>query len=398
VFVLPLVVPTTVLQHLATDNDSVVPHMLAAISGMPLYHEHNILHDLVRRAVALVIDRFLRTSADRYGTPQLGSHLERYLVDAMRRLVAAQSDWKPNGVKSRIWYGKDGLFAVWPNAALDMRKLFETDQLPGIPKAPETVLEILTAAGVFEPRSATETTWQIVPPESKTSLEAVKFTSPSILFAGVDSPPEPLTIALERTIAPSAPDSAAKAAAVRSSNPSISTGKSASGQIQQLSLPINEATEQGKMVEAVPDKASKHPAPPPAANGEAIPPQCQQLQLGPQFAFNGPMRLNATIRNALAQVIDTLNQTEKKPVAFTITSGLFIPLEELTSRQVDPSLAIRSLAELHMLIEAEKAGTFVQSRNLDGKQLAGMVLDPRFVTGLDPEHFTAPTRRKEKSC
>jgi hypothetical protein len=37
-----------------------VPHLLASISGIPVYREHNILDELVRRSLALVIDRNLR--------------------------------------------------------------------------------------------------------------------------------------------------------------------------------------------------------------------------------------------------------------------------------------------------------------------------------------------------
>ena len=149
VFALPHVIPAEVLQHLATGNSIVVPHMMASVSGMPTYRERNILDDLVRRSVALVIDRYLQASADRYGKPQLGSHLERYLVDALRRLVSSNSAWNPSAEKSRVWFGADGLFIVWPNAATEIRDLLESDQLPGIPKAPETILEILVAAGGF---------------------------------------------------------------------------------------------------------------------------------------------------------------------------------------------------------------------------------------------------------
>ena len=198
VFALPHVIPAEVLQHLASGNSIVVPHMMASVSGMPVYRERNILDDLVRRSVALVIDRYLQASADRYGKPQLGSHLERYLVDALRRLVSSNSAWNPNAEKSRVWFGADGLFIVWPNAAAEIRDLLESDQLPGVPKAPETILEILVAAGVLEPQDSTQTTWQIIPPGSKTAIEAVKLSSPAILFAGIDSAPKPLALALAR--------------------------------------------------------------------------------------------------------------------------------------------------------------------------------------------------------
>jgi conjugal transfer pilus assembly protein TraI len=155
----------------AAGSAVIVPHMMSSISGMPLYREHNILDDLVRRSVALVIDRYLRASADRYGTPQLGSHPERYLVDALRRLVVSDSACRPNAERSRAWFGADGLFLVWPNAAAEIPHLLESDQLPGIPKAPETMLEILVATGVFEPKDASQASWQIVPPEAKAAIE-----------------------------------------------------------------------------------------------------------------------------------------------------------------------------------------------------------------------------------
>src|SRR5262249_48498848 len=134
----------------------------------------------------------LQSSAERYGKPRLGSHLERYLVDALRRLVVSSAQWTPNTEKSRVWYGQDGLYIVWPNAGNDVRKLLEADQLPGIPNAPETLPEILIDAGVVEPSAETQTTWAICPPHADKAIEAVRLTSPSILLAAMDRPPEQL--------------------------------------------------------------------------------------------------------------------------------------------------------------------------------------------------------------
>ena len=72
-----------------------------------------------------------------------GAHLERYLVDAMRRLLSSNPRWAPNQPQSRVWYGRDGLYLVFPKALAEVRELLEAERLPGIPKAPETLLEIL---------------------------------------------------------------------------------------------------------------------------------------------------------------------------------------------------------------------------------------------------------------
>jgi conjugal transfer pilus assembly protein TraI len=190
-FALPHVVPPAVMADLSEGNAVIVPHLLASIGGIPVYRDHNILDELVRRSLALVIDRNLVASADRYGSPQYGSHLERYLVDALRRLTSGNSAWIANREKSRLWFGQDGLFLVWPGAAEDVHQLLETDQLAGIPKAPETMLELLLAAGVFEAAAAGRPTWSIQPPGAKAPLEAVKLSAPAILLAGIDPPPSP---------------------------------------------------------------------------------------------------------------------------------------------------------------------------------------------------------------
>ena len=76
-FAMPHIVSPATMQHLATANTVAVPQMLACLAGTALYREQNILVDLVKRAAALVIDRDLITSANRYGRPILGAHLER---------------------------------------------------------------------------------------------------------------------------------------------------------------------------------------------------------------------------------------------------------------------------------------------------------------------------------
>ncbi|MDF3838469.1 MobH family relaxase, partial [Cupriavidus basilensis] len=183
-FALPHVVPLTVMQDMCEGNSIIVPQLLACVGGLALYREHNVLDDLVRRSLALVIDRDLRANADRYGAPQYGSHLERYLVDALRRLAGDNTAWVPNREKSRLWYGPDGLFLVWPGAAEDVQKLLEDDQLAGIPKASATMLDILLEARVLEAAADGQALWTIYPPGNKagSGLAAVKVAEPAILF------------------------------------------------------------------------------------------------------------------------------------------------------------------------------------------------------------------------
>jgi conjugal transfer pilus assembly protein TraI len=160
VFALPHIVAPELLQHLAQGNDVVVPQLISSIAGAPDAGDGNVVAQLVRRCAALVIDRDLRASAGRLGRPLLGAHLERYLLDGMRRLAASDPAWRANAEKSRVWFSNEGLFVVWPNAAADLLKLLEADRLPGIPRSPETMLQILVAAGIAEPQSDAQITWR----------------------------------------------------------------------------------------------------------------------------------------------------------------------------------------------------------------------------------------------
>lgn len=347
VFALPHVIPADVMQHLASGNNVVVPHMLASLSGMPLYPDRNILDDLVRRSVALVIDRNLRARADRYGKPQLGSHLERYLVDALRRLVRTNPAWKPNVDKSRVWLGADGLFLVWPSAAVEMRALLEADQAPGIPGASETTLEILLAAGVVEPQSTSKATWQIVPPGSSAAIEAVKVSSTAVLFGGIEPEPVPLAVPLIRAADDRQEDASARSSPIVDSQPRDSRNKVSAGQLSLLS-------EQ-------PDAA--------------------------RFRLNAPMRLNPGVRDALAQIIDTLNRDESDVAACTISSGVFVPLTEFERRGIEPALAMRALGDVHMLVQPAGTVSPAHARDFGGEEKVGLVLRPQFVAGLDPNDF-----------
>ncbi len=372
-FALPHVVSPAVMADLAEGNAVIVPHLLASIGGIPVYRDHNILDELVRRSLALVIDRNLIASADRYGSPQYGSHLERYLVDALRRLTRGNSAWLPNRDKSRLWFGQDGLFLIWPGGAEDIHQLLEADQLAGIPKAPETVLELLLAAGVFEAATAGRSTWSIQPPGAKAPLEAVKLSAPAILLAGIDPPPVALPQALEFK-----PERAPAQPAPQAPGPEPASVIPVKSGTQLSLIPPPEPPAGSKAsaaVEKTPDPSPPEPVsePPPAT-----------------FALQAPMRLNPVVRDGLAEAIRTLNDGMGPPAVCTIAQGVFVPLVEFERRGIQPSLAMRALTETKLLVRPNRDGPPTLSRDFNGNPTVGLVLDPRCVRGLDLAGFVAP--------
>ena len=372
-FALPHVVPPTVIADLSEGNTVIVPHLLASVGGIPVYREHNILDELVRRSLALIIDRNLVASADRYGSPQYGSHLERYLVDALRRLTSSNSAWVPNREKSRLWFGQDGLFLIWPGAAEDVQKLLEADQLAGIPKAPETMLELLLAAGVFKAASG-RSTWHIQPPATKVPLEAVKLATPDILLAGIDPTPVALPETLEFKPQP-AHDASARQTPV--SEPPSSPISSCS----QLSLiPSPEPPAENKAHMASVEEISL------SRTLEQISPP-----LAASFALHAPLRLNPVVRDALTHAIRTLNDGQGPATVSAVAQGVFVPLDEFVRRGVQPSLAIRTLSETNMLVKQGRNGPPTLSHEFNGIETIGIVLDPRYVSGLDQCGFAIPS-------
>jgi conjugal transfer pilus assembly protein TraI len=388
-FSLPHIVSPATMQHLATANTVAVPQMLSCLAGTALYREQNILVDLVKRAAALVIDRDLIASANRYGRPILGAHLERYLIDAMRRLVVSHPAWAPNHERSRVWYGREGLFIVWPNAVNEIRKLLEDDELPGIPKAPDTILEILLGAGVFERRGTGQAMWTIEPPPGKTVIEAVKLAAPEILLPSYAQSAAPLTTPLvvpaSRGPAPSTVDAASRRApdlvdAALADATELSPDIGAGGPGGDA---VNDPSSGPLAVTPAIDSTSETEPPPDAPAAPTAP-------VAPAFKLVAPLRLNPLVRDALAAAIASMNGDARAADAITISSGVFVPLDHFKRRHVDIPVVLRSLAETGMTVagSASRAGTV--QHDMGGQSEVGVVIKPGFVEGLDPSDFATP--------
>lgn len=375
-FALPHVVPPSVLQYLSEDNTVIVPHLLASVSGLSTYRDRNVLDDLVRRSLALVIDRNLTANADRYGMPQYGSHLERYLVDGLRHLASDHDGWRPNRDRSRVWIGEDGLFLTWPSAAEDLQKLLDDAQLPGIPKSPGTMIEVMLTAGVFESPDSGGQTWTIRPPGTKRPLEVAKLSSMAILYPGIDQAPAALKQKLLTPRPASASELAVPIDSVASSAGSESTG-------QQLPLIDHDVANHALATKAAGSSAHGGTA------SQASPAAAGQLATH-AFKLQAPMRLNPAVRDALTEVVDSFNPGHGPALCCTVAQGLFVPLSEFERRGLQPSLVLRALADVRMLARSSSQGAPTISRDFNGVPTVGLVLAPRFVSGLDLAGFAVP--------
>lgn len=376
-FALPMVVSASVLEGLRHDDGAIVRLLLASVGGVPQFREHNILDELVRRSLALVIDRDLLASADRYGSPQYGSHLERYLVDAMRRLAAGHSAWAVNRDKARLWFGEDGLFLAWPEAAKDILELLEGDQLAGIPKAPDTLLDILLDAGVLTAPAEGSRNWAIFPTGAEKPIAAVRLASPAIVLAGHGTLPAPLNRSMQRSDTIPSPRATVKTPPVPASHPAPPIAKPA-----QLSLIEADPNPVPATIAPADDAPKSDSPPPPVAAQDPAP--AQRVQ---PICLKAPMRLNPAVRQALVEAVETLNDPPATTSVFTQREGIFIPLAEFERRGVQATVALRALADADMLYSPRKNGPPTATRDVQGVATVGIVLLPRHVDGLDPLAF-----------
>jgi conjugal transfer pilus assembly protein TraI len=372
-FALAQVVPPAVMQYLAEDNSVIVPHLMASVSGISVYRERNVLDELVRRSLALVIDRNLVANADRHGSTQYGSHLERYLVNALRHLASANSAWQVNREKSRVWWAVDGLFLVWPHAAEDIQKLLDAEQLQGIPKAPATIMEVLLSAGVFEPTASGQPTWTIQPPGSKFKIEAVKLASAAILLAGMDPQPSPLAEKLTRMASVATPAAPAKTPVMQE----LPTTTQPDAQIPLIPSENTPPEKQDPATQAPTSAAVElvnEPEPTPPAS----------------FTLQAPMRLNPIVRDVLNEVIHTLNTGAGPAKCCTVAHGLFVPVSEFERKGLQPSLVLRALTEVRMLARISAKAPPTSSRDFNGAPTVGLTINPRFIGGLELAGFAMP--------
>lgn len=369
-YALPHVVSAQTLQHLATGNVIVVPQLLASVAGIPVYNDQNVLVELVKRATALVIDRNLTANANRQGRALLGAHIERYLVDAMRRLVVSHPAWLPNQEKSRVWHGPEGLFIVWPNAASELRHLLEEDALPGIPRSPEAILDCLLAAGVALPCGDQRPLWRISPPPGHQELEAIRLAAPEILLPG-DTEHRPLA---QRLVAAAH----ATPATSRTGDPSdpgdLPAGPPSAPEASPR-RPDQASEDEGEPSDTTITMATTAPVARPR-HGAA-----------PLFRLVAPMRLQPQVRDALAAAVDSMNGDPRLALAVTVPAGVFLPLDHFRQAGVDPPVALRALAELGMVATTQSGRTETVAHDLGGREHKGLVLRPQFVQGLDPACF-----------
>ena len=107
----------------------------------------NQIHDYVVRADQLSVERDLKTMGVAMAGYEIGVPVERYLTDIMRRLVR-EGVWRINEPSARVW-NIDGItYLVWPMAGEEIARHTNDEDIPGLPKTPDGILDMMVERGI----------------------------------------------------------------------------------------------------------------------------------------------------------------------------------------------------------------------------------------------------------
>lgn len=184
------IIPASALQHITTEDRSILMEMLGAISRISDTFHSSHFARTIRHIRDQVIARDAKSNPRTFGTPLVGVHVEPYLINSMRHLIK-NGTWKRNEKLARVHLAKDGCFLFWTTGVPEILELLRQEGAVGIPSDPRTLGELLLTSNVFEGNGKPGGTdadgrsvlwWYIKPPGASTSYEVVKLKNPGIIL------------------------------------------------------------------------------------------------------------------------------------------------------------------------------------------------------------------------
>ncbi|MEA1052988.1 MobH family relaxase [Lamprobacter modestohalophilus] len=180
--------PSRVERWLSQPDPGLYSGLVAAVTGVP---HSSVLVELVRQADRHSVERDLREQRIAPIDTAVGVPVDRYLLDAMRRLLH-DGRWQVNVPGARVWLLRGaGLHLVWPAAARDITELLAAERIPGIPRDPQSIAELLFERGLAVARVdavGRQATWRLAPALLSSAgakpilLNLLRLQSPELLF------------------------------------------------------------------------------------------------------------------------------------------------------------------------------------------------------------------------
>lgn len=125
----------------------------------------NPIFDLVIKADQTSVERDLKTLGVAMAGYDLGVPVERHLTDIMRRFIK-EGLWLVNEPGARVWNIDGNLYLIWPSAGEEIARQVREDGIPGIPRTPDGILDMLLErqiAFVRDDAAPGDRLWKIAP-------------------------------------------------------------------------------------------------------------------------------------------------------------------------------------------------------------------------------------------
>ncbi|MDO9106450.1 MAG: MobH family relaxase [Methylovulum sp.] len=168
--------------YILAPGSDIMQAMLETIHGLDRGAK---LSELVMAADCKSVERDLK--AHHHPTdPAMGMPVEKYLFDAMRRLIKS-GHWLANDKGARLWRFKEGLHIVWRTGAQDIVELLAKDKVPGIPRDEDTLADILIERGLAIPKILSDGRqyryWRMQPQGLEVILYMLRLASTELVFS-----------------------------------------------------------------------------------------------------------------------------------------------------------------------------------------------------------------------
>lgn len=175
------VISPEVQEYLNEYGPAIYKEMLLTIAGT----SHNSkMYSLVMDADYLSVEKDLKNNCIPID-PSIGAPIEWFILDAMRQQIK-KGAWTDNAKGAVVWRLKEGTFILWNEAAEDISRLITKSNIPGIPKHPDTLADILIDRQLAVPYRLNPQTvrryWNIKPGSMDRPLRGLKLADPMNVY------------------------------------------------------------------------------------------------------------------------------------------------------------------------------------------------------------------------
>ena len=139
------IIGTDSLAWIAEVDTDLVVWLMESLASNP--GPTNLIYDLVSKADQTSVERDIKTLGVAMAGYDLGVPVERHLIDIMRRFVR-EGMWLVNQPGARLWNMEGHIYLVWPAAGEELARQIKEDGIPGMPRTPDGILDMLIERGM----------------------------------------------------------------------------------------------------------------------------------------------------------------------------------------------------------------------------------------------------------